>query len=145
MRLGWRFHRIWSTDWFNNREEEIQRALSAFEEAVRYADMRDAQEENNTAMQFTQKEKKQTLDGSEIPQRKPLPQILRKKNIKEYSRFELRSLAEWAMSDGLLRTMSLAGYVQALGFKKLGPNIRRLLNRRCVISGAGKIHRKRQI
>jgi len=23
--LGWRFHRIWSTDWFMRREEEIQR------------------------------------------------------------------------------------------------------------------------
>jgi len=89
--------------------------------------MRDAQEENNTAMQFTQKEKKQTLDGSEIPQRKPLPQILRKKNIKEYSRFELRSLAEWAMSDGLLRTDDelMRDMCKALGFKKLGPNIRK--------------------
>ena len=25
--LGWRFHRIWSTDWFLRREQEIERAL----------------------------------------------------------------------------------------------------------------------
>jgi very-short-patch-repair endonuclease len=25
--LGWRFHRIWSTDWFMRKEEEIQRAM----------------------------------------------------------------------------------------------------------------------
>ncbi len=36
--LGWRFHRIWSTDWFNRREQEIRRALSAYEAAVAQAD-----------------------------------------------------------------------------------------------------------
>ena len=34
--LGWRFHRIWSTDWFLRKESEIQRATKAFEEAVEY-------------------------------------------------------------------------------------------------------------
>jgi very-short-patch-repair endonuclease len=28
-RLGWRFHRIWSQDWFTNKERETQKALSA--------------------------------------------------------------------------------------------------------------------
>jgi hypothetical protein len=35
--LGWRFHRIWSTDWFHRPEQEIQRlarALAAAEEAA---------------------------------------------------------------------------------------------------------------
>lgn len=31
---GWRFHRIWSTDWFYRREEEITRAVAAYEEAL---------------------------------------------------------------------------------------------------------------
>jgi len=31
--LGWRFHRIWSTDWFYNREVELRRLKSALEEA----------------------------------------------------------------------------------------------------------------
>jgi very-short-patch-repair endonuclease len=31
--LGWRFHRIWSTDWYRNREGEIDRALQAVEAA----------------------------------------------------------------------------------------------------------------
>ncbi|MFM7282888.1 MAG: AAA domain-containing protein, partial [Planctomycetia bacterium] len=37
-RLGWVFHRIWSTDWFQNREREIERALQAYQLAVRRAD-----------------------------------------------------------------------------------------------------------
>ena len=31
--LGWYFHRIWSTDWFRNPQQEISRAVAAIEEA----------------------------------------------------------------------------------------------------------------
>lgn len=31
--MGWRFHRIWSTDWFYRREEEIKRLKTALENA----------------------------------------------------------------------------------------------------------------
>ena len=31
--LGWRFHRIWSTDWFRNPNQEINRAIEAIEQA----------------------------------------------------------------------------------------------------------------
>ncbi|MFB9244707.1 DUF3320 domain-containing protein [Massilia antarctica] len=31
--LGWRFHRIWSTDWFYNRQAEIERLRAALQEA----------------------------------------------------------------------------------------------------------------
>lgn len=33
---GWRFHRIWSTDWFYNREIEIQKLVRAIEEAKQF-------------------------------------------------------------------------------------------------------------
>ncbi len=32
--LGWKFYRIWSTDWFKNRDIEIKRLLSAIEKAI---------------------------------------------------------------------------------------------------------------
>jgi len=32
---GWKIHRIWSTDWFKNRESEIQRLLSVVASAAR--------------------------------------------------------------------------------------------------------------
>lgn len=34
--LGWRFHRIWSTDWFRSPDREIERAVAAIE-AARHA------------------------------------------------------------------------------------------------------------
>ena len=33
-RLGWRFHRIWSTEWFRNKETEIQLALTAARDSL---------------------------------------------------------------------------------------------------------------
>ena len=33
IRLGWRLHRIWSTDWFRNPQREITRLLAAIEHA----------------------------------------------------------------------------------------------------------------
>ena len=45
--LGWRFHRIWSTDWFMRKEEEVTRAVQAFHSAVEYADKLDNGEVHN--------------------------------------------------------------------------------------------------
>src|SRR5207253_1525322 len=36
--LGWTFHRIWSTDWYMRRDEEVERAVMAFQRAVAASD-----------------------------------------------------------------------------------------------------------
>ena len=33
-RLGWKFHRIWSREWFKNKEQEIEIALIAIKQAL---------------------------------------------------------------------------------------------------------------
>jgi superfamily I DNA and/or RNA helicase/very-short-patch-repair endonuclease len=43
-RKGWTIHRIWSTDWFKNREAEVERLLSALRTAVGAAAARTAGE-----------------------------------------------------------------------------------------------------
>jgi len=35
-KLGWKFHRIWSQRWFKNKEEEIEIALIAIKQAIKY-------------------------------------------------------------------------------------------------------------
>jgi len=42
--LGWSFHRIWSTDWFNRRDDEIKRLLDACHAAIANADKADGVE-----------------------------------------------------------------------------------------------------
>lgn len=37
--LGWTFHRIWSTDWFRNRQQEISRVVVAIESAKAQASL----------------------------------------------------------------------------------------------------------
>ena len=36
--IGWRFHRIWSTDWYRARDREVERLKAAFDEAVAAVD-----------------------------------------------------------------------------------------------------------
>jgi hypothetical protein len=38
-RLGWKFHRIWSTDWFHHRESEVARTVDAFNTALTEPDV----------------------------------------------------------------------------------------------------------
>lgn len=35
-RLGWRLHRIWSTDWFRDPDSELQRVVAAIDEAMQH-------------------------------------------------------------------------------------------------------------
>jgi len=40
--LGWNFHRIWSTDWFHRRREEIERLDQALKKAMQKSDIGDS-------------------------------------------------------------------------------------------------------
>lgn len=130
-RLGWRFHRIWSTDWFYNREQEIERAVAAFEDAVLRADREDSETERRTP-------KLERDDGATTgaPQtgrkeRGPRPLFPVRDAIEHYTDRELRTLAEWVASDGLLRTEEdmIREMFAVLPFKRLGGRIRARLER----------------
>jgi len=128
-RLGWRVLRIWSTDWFYGREQEIERVLGAFEEAVRRADVVDTG--RGTV--------RSNLDGS--PEQAPPPQtsvprprgarpsVPARESIDHYSDRDLRQLGEWVASDGLLRTDEewIREIYGLLPFERLGPRIRQRL------------------
>jgi very-short-patch-repair endonuclease len=127
-RLGWRFHRIWSTDWFYNREQETQRAVSTYVEAVRTADLLDADaapSSNPDGME----------SATQVPQRpitrlgpaRPLVPV--RETIDQYTDRELRQIAEWIQSDGLLRTDEelIRDIFEVLPFQRLGGRIRERL------------------
>jgi very-short-patch-repair endonuclease len=102
--LGWSFHRIWSTDWFFRREEEIERAWSAYQNALKKPaespDIRHLSPKEPVGEEVT------FDDGVVMRSQRYLPNapITVKNNIAEYSGRELRALYEWVMSDGVLRT-----------------------------------------
>jgi very-short-patch-repair endonuclease len=127
-RLGWHFHRIWSTDWFYSREQETARAVSAYEEAVRRADLLDASDEHTPGAGLA-------APPTEVPQqstarqRSPQPLVPVRETIEQYSDRELRQIAEWIASDGLLRTDEelIRDIFETLPFKRLGGRIRERL------------------
>jgi very-short-patch-repair endonuclease len=128
--LGWRFHRIWSTDWLLRKEDEIKRTLAAFQEAVEFADKIDADplianggpnchiktSANGHAAQNT---------NTHAQLRKPRPAIPLKPSISHYSARELEELVKWVVSDGKLRTDEeiISEMVSALGFTRRGVRI----------------------
>ncbi len=102
-RLGWRFHRYLVDGLVDNREQETQRAVSAYEEAVRLADLLDAHvalAPTAGRIESLPQEPSQTAES----QRGPQPLLPVRETIDQYTDEELRQIAKWLTSDGLLRT-----------------------------------------
>ncbi|MEG4580622.1 AAA domain-containing protein [Microcoleus sp. MON1_C5] len=128
--LGWRFHRIWSTDWFLRRDKEIQRAVDAYEAAVKYANQVDAQKNKPTkpVPQTAQPCTSQSLTpeiNSPTALRGTRPNVPKRSKIDDYTQTELMSLIRWILSDGCLRTDEeiLKVMLPELGFKRRGARI----------------------
>lgn len=124
--LGWRFHRVWSTDWFTRREEEIERAWAAFQAAVAAADREDTGTEGGPELPFTGAHDPAVLPAiAAAACRGHRPPVLRKETIAHYHHHELRALIQWIQSDGRLRTDDelIAELVRELGFQKRGTRI----------------------
>jgi hypothetical protein len=118
--LGWRFHRIWSTDWFMRKEDEIQHALKAFSESVEFADKLD-----RGVVQNHHADGPSHNTPSAIPKRGPKPPIPVRTSIGEYRGNELIELINWISSDGQLRTddQIIDEIVPVLGFSRRGVRI----------------------
>jgi len=142
-RLGWRFHRIWSTDWFYRRELEIERLVSAYREAVRYVDSlsTEASPVQATAKVHPVAQFEQQVVA--VQKRGPRPSIPERKTIDHYSDRELQEIAEWIISDGLLRTDEelIREIFDMLPSKRLGKRIRERL--KTVVELVRQRHRTR--
>jgi very-short-patch-repair endonuclease len=124
--LGWRFHRIWSTDWFLRRDEELERAAEAYRRAVAHADEIDVNghapgggSENGGV------ERPHELGPVAAPMRNGHCPVPRRESITQYHPRELRALIRWIASDGVLRTDDemIAEATRELGFTRRGGRI----------------------
>ncbi|MXW41907.1 MAG: DUF4011 domain-containing protein [Acidimicrobiia bacterium] len=139
-RLGWRFCRIWSTDWFNDHRQEVERVLGAYEQAVSEIDSGQIVPPSPSANQVEQFEVSDLntndvlskLDDSS-PSRGPKPFICSDgvSSMDDISHHELVTLVSWINSDGLLRTnKELFDAVFAeLPFKRRGTRINAAISR----------------
>ncbi len=119
-RLGWRFHRIWSTEWFRNPELEAERAVAAYRQALA-AD----QGGQPPPVAVPTPPPAPPEPAPPPPQRSPRPNIRAGQKIDDYSERQLIRIVEWIKSDGRLRTEDelLAEAMRELGFKRRGTKI----------------------
>ena len=122
-RLGWTFHRIWSQDWFYQREKEIERAVAAYEAAVTAADQGQVKPGQNAPVdQSATDENPAPATASRLG---PCPIWIHDLGIDYYAASELDALVRWIESDTLLRTEDqlLSEAIRELGFRRRGPKI----------------------
>jgi very-short-patch-repair endonuclease len=117
-RLGWRFHRIWSYDWFANRDVVIAKALGAYRQAVEAADEDDGATEESPS-------ESAPSTHEEAPSRGPRPAVVPWGRIDEFTDDDLRAMVRWVESDTLLRTedVLLAEVMRECGFERRGRKI----------------------
>ncbi len=125
---GWRFHRIWSTAWFRDRQAELDKVEEAWKRAVQASDKDELPE--------TLAERTVAPPSNPLPQRGLRPGVPRKgtrgyNNITDYAHRQLVELARWISSDTLLRTDDdlIREMMEEIGFTRSGNRIRAALSR----------------
>ncbi len=133
-RLGWTFHRIWSTDWFADADTCIAQARTAYERAVNAADATAATTSEPPRRQVPATTMSQSgniigddgraRSGARPATRPGLP-------ITEYTDHTLAQLIRWIESDTLLRTEDelFEVFVNELGFLRRGSRIKAAFER----------------
>jgi very-short-patch-repair endonuclease len=113
---GWRFHRIWSLDWYEQRASEIDRVLEAYAVAVAESE-RSAKAETTPSIVSTN-----TESAARAKARSAKPYVWPSSNIYHHSEDEIQRVIEWICSDGILRSDDeiLMEAVPALGFQRRG-------------------------
>jgi len=120
--LDWRFDRIWSTDWFLHRNEEIERAIRAFQAAVERAESTKERGAPVAASEFVEITGGEGKNSDLSDQRFP---VRHKETIDQYSAREIDSVVAWILSQGRLLTDDeiVEEAIQKLGFKRRGARI----------------------
>jgi len=115
-RRGWVFHRIWSTDWFNDADAEVASVVSAFEAAVARVDARVSAPMADVPAAW------------ELPvgeRSEPRPIFRAGGSIDDYDAATLSAVVRWIRSDNTVRNADdeIAVVMRELGFKRRGPKI----------------------
>ncbi|POB09068.1 hypothetical protein CO251_15945 [Sulfobacillus sp. hq2] len=116
--LGWRFHRIWSTEWFRNPGGEVERVLRAYQAAITAAD-------TSTSHLGPIIEKSVQMPVKAMTPQGPPPKVTPGLSIDQRGDEELVQLIAWLESDGRLRTNEelVKELMSLLGYKRRGPRI----------------------
>lgn len=117
-RLGWRFHRIWSQDWFTDRAREVEKALAAYRAAV-------AASRDDLPVPSPPGPTPLPPSTAPRPSRGPRPHVYPWGQIDQFRDQDLRAIVRWIESDTLLRSREelIAETMHELGFERRGKKI----------------------
>jgi len=134
--LGWHFARIWSTDWFNNRDAELDRVEAIYRRALAAAATAPLASAARAAAAPAAPEGESAPPGSLPPLSRaartaPAPRLPPYTSIADLNDATLRDLLTWIRSDGRLRTNAelLDEMIRELGFHRRGARIVERLQR----------------
>ena len=121
-RLGWRFVRIWSSEWVRDPEAQVARVLEAYGRALQddeSCDPVEAPAPDPAECDLAD------ADPSRVARSGSRPRVPRGLPISDYSQRDLAQLLDWIQSDTLLRTRDemVACLMQELGFKRRGKHV----------------------
>ncbi|MEX2447245.1 MAG: AAA domain-containing protein [Solirubrobacterales bacterium] len=128
-RLGWTFHRIWSQDWFKDKQSEIEKAKRAYEKAVKLVDRLDVADSeerpNEPSPNSGERQSSVAVSDDRLNSRGPRLSRLGRPSIDDYTDTELVQLIRWIESDTLLRTRDqlIDEAMRELGFRRRGKRI----------------------
>lgn len=136
-RLGWTFHRIWSTDWFRSHDSEIARAFTAYQAAVDAADGKHviwpAPPATSPLARGPLAPGPTVQAGSNdfaTSRHGRRPRFELGVSITQHDERDLVDLVRWIESDSLLRTEEevLAEAMEFLGYRRRGSRIVEILS-----------------
>ncbi|MFG1795746.1 AAA domain-containing protein [Nocardia sp. NPDC049149] len=116
-RLGWRFHRLWSSAWFQDPQAETDKIVAAWQRAVKDDDA-PREPETDSASIFA-------AEPAPTVRRRLRPSIRAGLRIQDYSDRELIEICRWLMTDRLQldREERLIQAMAELGFRRRGTKI----------------------
>jgi len=133
--IGWKIHRVWSTDWFRNPERELKRLIGAIEKAkeILLIDDEEFEEEENSATELTIHREKIEEISNNIPiyEIATLSSEIASEEIHLHTIGKLSGWIEQIVKiespihfDEVARRM-----VEAAGIARVGPRIREVLKK----------------
>lgn len=123
---GWRFHRIWSTDWFNDAECEVKKVLDSYRDALG-----SPTRQSSTATEPRLRDSEQIADAepfwhiASATRTYPRPRFVARLGIDSYDAALLVNVILHIRSDGVIRTrdQEMLEVMHELGFAKRGSKI----------------------
>lgn len=128
--IGWRIHRVWSTDWFRNPERELERLVEAIEKAKQIYHIEDIVEEDyNTEANFVREQTKEQVTDIRMYEFAILPREISSRDLHLHT---VGKLASWV--EEVVRVESPVHFdeaarriVEAAGITRIGSRIKQQL------------------